>query len=927
MTFEHRVHDRCACGSTLESRHAPAAPRAFPLGTTSRVYERSLPFRIEHIDLDLRIDMAERAVDGIAILDVVRVDKTARTLVLDAVAFEVHSVSAAAGKSREASAHRVVAFIADGDVIRIELPLDLNAASVRIAYRAKPRRGMYFLAPDEHVVDRPRQVWTQCQDEDARRIFPCHDKPHAKSTYDIAVHVAPGQTVLSNGELVSSESERQGGTFRWSMRDPMPSYLFTLVAGELEVIEARAGDLPLSYLFPPGRKDDAMRAFGRTPEMIALFADKTGLPYPFVKYAQVVVSDFTFGGMENTTATTLYEYVLLDEKAALDITSDDLVAHELAHHWFGDLVTCRDWSHAWLNEGFATFMESIDREAHKGKDDYQHGLLGELGGYLAEARGRYRRPLVCNDYELPIDLFDRHLYEKGALVLHLLRTELGDEVFWGGVGAYLKKHAHGVVETRDLQRALEAASGRSLERFFEQWLHRPGHPELSVRLEWGGGVLAVEVKQTQTTTALPVVAGEALAVPIFAVDLTVDVLETDDDGTTSVRRHTLRVDRAAQTYAIAVARRPAGVVLDADLRVLGDITPEIPSDWLRFALEKAPTARGRVLAAHALGRRNDLPNAKALRRALTKDDEFWGVRAECASALGEHRTGDAFGALVLGAKVAHPKVRRAVATALGRWKTPAAAAALEPLALSDPSYLVQAAAARAIGATRQPLAFDLLVTLLDRASWADVVRSGALDGLAVLRDERAVPHLLAKIRYGVPQRARRAAIFALAQLSQDRKSRESLEDQLDAEDPYVLFDVVRALGEIADVRSRAPLSRLLDTDLEGRVRRKVREVLRDLVGPPRRDAAVLRDDLESLRKEHAEVISRLGKMEARLSGEAKKGDQDADKPKGKSSKGGDDKAPMSTAAKSAKAEPPASKTSGGKATSSSKATKSRKERK
>jgi aminopeptidase N len=878
MTFEHRLHDRCACNA-IESQGAPAAPRAFPLGTTSRVYERALPFRIEHIELDLRIAMAEKAVDGIAVLDVRRVDKRAKTLVLDAVGFDVHGVSAAAGKSREASAFRKVAYVADGESIRVELPVDLESVSVRVAWRATPRRGMYFLAPDEHVANRPRQVWTQCQDEDARRIFPCHDKPHQKSTYDIAIHVAPGQTVLSNGELVGTPAERAQGTFRWSMRDPMPSYLFTVVAGDLEVIEARAGDLPLSYLFPPGRRDDAMRAFGRTPEMVKLFADKTGVPYPFVKYAQVVVSDFTFGGMENTTATTMYEHILLDEKAALDVTSDDLVAHELAHHWFGDLVTCRDWSHAWLNEGFATYMESVDREAHKGRDEYEHGLLGELGGYVAEARGRYRRPVVCNDYELPIDLFDRHLYEKGGLVLHLLRTELGDDVFWGGVRTYLEKHAHGIVETRDLQRALEAASGRSLDRFFEQWLHRPGHPELAVRLEWSEGVLTVAVSQTQSTTAMPAVAGEALAVPIFSFELTVDLLEPEDKGSDkasdkadkgaqAVKRHVLRVERAAQSFAIPVAKRPAGVVLDADLRVLGEINADVPSDWMRCALESAPTARGRVLAAHALARKNDLPNKKALEKALLREEEFWGVRAECATALGEHRTGDAFTALAAGAKVAHPKVRRAVATALGRWKSPAAAAALEPLALADPSYLVQAAAARAIGATRQPLAFDLLVSLLDRPSWADVVRAGAVDGLAVLRDERAVPHLLAKIRYGVPQRARRAAIFALAQLSQDRKSREALEDQLDAEEPYVLFDVVRALGEIADVRSRAPLSRLLDGDLDGRVRRKVREVLRDLVGPPRRDAAVLRDDLETLRKEQADVIARLGKMEARLKADA-----------------------------------------------------------
>src|SRR5262249_46134674 len=239
----------------------------------------------------------------------------------------------------------------------------------------------------------------------------------------------------------------------------------------------------------------------RTPEMIRRFGELIGVKYPWNKYAQVVVSDFIFGGMENTTATTMYEHILLDERAAIDVTSDDLIAHELAHQWFGDLVTCRDWSHGWLNEGFATFMEHIDRESHLGRDEYDHGLRGDAEAYSAEARGRYRRPIVCQDYEAPIDIFDRHLYEKGACVLHMLRRELGDALFFGGVRAYLTRHQKGVVETRDLMRALEEVSGRSLERFFEQWVYRPGHPELEIKVEHEGEVATVSVKQTQVSAA------------------------------------------------------------------------------------------------------------------------------------------------------------------------------------------------------------------------------------------------------------------------------------------------------------------------------------------------------------------------------------------------------------------------------------------
>src|SRR5208283_332536 len=205
--------------------------------------------------------------------------------------------------------------------------------------------------------------------------------------------------------------------------------------------------------------------FGRTPDMVSHFSAITGVPYPWSRYSQVVVSDFIFGGMENTTATTMYEHILYDERASIDVTSDDLIAHELAHQWFGDYVTCRDWPEAWLNEGFATFMELVFREKHLGRDEYFYGLKADLDAYLGEAHGRYRRPIVCREYEAPLDLFDRHLYEKGGVVLHLLRTELGDSLFWAGIKLYLTRHAHGIVETSDLMRALEDASGRGLGRF------------------------------------------------------------------------------------------------------------------------------------------------------------------------------------------------------------------------------------------------------------------------------------------------------------------------------------------------------------------------------------------------------------------------------------------------------------------------------
>ena len=875
MPLEHRLHARCGCSSAGLAEHAASAGRPFAFPTSARHFERDRPFAVAHLALDITLEVAVKSIRAEAALDVRRVDASAEELSLDAVGFDVQDVGVD-GKS--------VSWRYDGRTIQVPIPPSLQAARVTVRYGATPRRGLYFIEPDDHYPDKPRQVWSQCQEEDARHFFPCHDSPHVKMTTEIVAHVPNGWFALSNGVLTASEKPAEGdATYRWRMDEPHSSYLVTLVAGEFSEIVASARvdgrEVPVTYLVPRGREADGRRSFARTPEMMLHFGEVTGGAYPWSKYAQVVVTDFIFGGMENTTATTLYEHVLLDERAALDISSDDLIAHELAHQWFGDYVTCRAWYEGWLNEGFATFFEQVWREKALGADEYEFGVKGDLDAYASEARGRYRRPIVCQDYDAPLDLFDRHLYEKGSLVLHALRMEVGSAVFWSGVRAYLEKHAHGVVETRDLQRAIEEVSGRGLGRFFEQWLYKPGHPEMEVEMAWDKGVLAISTKQTQATTD---------GVPAcFELPLDLDLGGADG----RVVRRSLRVTDKQQAFALPAPDRPAFVVVDPALRIIGEVRTKAPSDMLREQLARAPTARGRWLAAQALGKTDDPPAIAALARVLSTEAEFWGTRVECASALGKIRARECFEALTKARRAAHPKVRRAVMEALGNFRTIDALEAIKPHALRDDSYLVESEAARALGRTRQAAAYDLLVDLLDRPSWFDVVRSGAIDGLATLRDDRAVPLLTADVRYGHPTRVRRAAAMALPKIAGDRRTRETLELLLDDRDPLVRIDAVRALAELGDSKARPALRDRLDTDTDPRVRRHVREALRDLA-EPKRGTEPLRDELEKLQSEHGELKARLAKLEAQLGGrsagrpEGKASDAKAKKDKGEHGKRG-----------------------------------------
>jgi aminopeptidase N len=830
-----RAHARCGCGLLAHSTSAHAGARPFALASSTKHYERDRPFALMHLDLDGLVDFPSKRFVASCTLSFRRIDKTSTTVELDAIGFEVKHV-------RLDKSDAIYTY--DGQVLRVTVPRKLDTFSVTITYTAYPRRGMYFLEPDSAYPSRPRQVWTQCQEDDARHFVPCHDAPHTKMTSAIRVTVPEGYTALSNGDLVRRDVSRGLPRFAFVHAEPHSSYLLTIVVGQFDEYEETYRGVALRFLAPKGKLNDARASFANTRKMFEVFETKTGVPYPWKSYAQVVVSDFIFGGMENTTATTLYEHVVLDARARLDMTSDDLIAHELAHQWFGDLVTCRDWSHGWLNEGFATYFEHIWREAHLGLDEFHYGLLTDLHNYAAEARGRYRRPVVCAEYDAPLDLFDRHLYEKGGLFLHTLRVELGDAVFFAGVRAYLQRHGKGLVETRDLLRGLESESGKSLERMFDEALYRPGHPELEVELTFNAAhTMSISVRQVQAT---------ADQVPAaFAFPLWVEWAEAPSakKAPPRLRRGRFWVDKRSETFTLPFNVRPLYVVVDPDMRVLGELNVTAPADMLREQLKRGTTARARWLAAQSMASLGDRVTEAALADALLRESEFWGVRAECAAALARGRSAFAHEVLERGLGVQHPKVRRAVVSALGIYGEAVNVDKVRPLAERDASYFVAAEALRTLGKSKGKATRAVLERALRQPSWADVVAQGAVDGLVATRDEGAVETLIGLTKYGYATRVRRAALLGLPKLADGRKVREALEAQLNDADPYLRIDAVRALVDLGDPKAKVKLAEHVDRDLDARARRRMREALRDLGGDGKRALTDLRDELEKLRAE------------------------------------------------------------------------------
>ncbi len=851
----HRAHHQGGSGRGAREPFALA-------GTTAR-YAPDRSVDVRHTRLELRLDPTRRFIAGTATHTVVALDEGVTEIELHADELTILSVADGAG--------RALPFThAEGRVrIRLRAPLALGAeASVTLAYEGSPRRGLYFVAPDVHHPDKPHQAWTQGQDEDSRYWFPCFDHPGEKASTEILARVPARYQALSNGALVG-RTPHEDGTVTWHWRQALPhsAYLVTLVVGEFEEVALESPRVPLTVWVRPGQTGRVQAAFGRTAKMLEVFERRFGVAYPWEKYAQVVVEDFIFGGMENTSATTLIDVALFDERAGLDYDADDLIAHELAHQWWGDLLTCRDWPHAWLNEGFATWCETVFKEEHLGGEESAYERHTQRAGYLEEDAADYRRAIVDRRYAEPIDLFDRHLYEKGGCVLHMLRKELGEEPFWRAIRTYAETHAGQSVVTEDLIRAVERATGRNLEWFFDQWVFRGGHPELTCVWAFDGKRkdLALTLRQGQ--------AGDELTPEAFRFHVEVEAVFKGGRR----QRHRLEVTRRDHTLHIPCDEAPERVRFDPDGDLLATVELEGGADGHRTALAKDEAVIVRVRAAAALAKDATQATVDALAKAL--HDPFWGVGAEAAAALGRVRTPAARDALVAGlTAVKHPKARRALAAALGAFRGDAVVgeALARLLKRGDPSLFVEATAAAALGAVRAPGAFETLAhALATKESWIETIRMGCVRGLAALGDERAVPLLLERLAPREAMRLRSAAAGALAVLGRRLVQREAVREALvdllgDASFPVVSNAIV-ALRVLGDERALGALHALAESGADGRVKRAAR-IAAGRIGrgaERTKEVARLSDDLEGLRRTNLDLVSRLERLEGKLAPPAK----------------------------------------------------------
>lgn len=853
--------------------------RSFELPGAKPHYNPDRPGQVEHIYLDLSLDIPNQSYTGSCQIRLLPIRDGVNSLTLDAVNLNIESVQV-----NEVSEK----FDYDGEQLFIQLsqPTQIGVKLlIAIAYSVeKPQRGIYFIQPDKHYPHKPTQVWTQGEDEDSRFWFPCFDYPGQLSSSEIKVRVPKPFIAISNGELIDTIEDGNHKIYHWLQQQVHPTYLMTLAVGNFAAIRDEWQGKPVTYYVEKGREEEAKRSMGKTPRMMEFLSEKYGYTYAFPNYDQVCVDDFIFGGMENTSTTLLTDRCLLDERATLDNrNTESLVVHELAHQWFGDLVVIKHWSHAWIKEGMASYSEVMWTEHEYGAEEAVYYRLLEARSYLAEDASRYRRPMVTHVYREAIELYDRHIYEKGSCVYHMIRAELGDELFWQAIGTFVRDNAHKTVETIDLLRAIEKTTGRNLMFLFDQYVYRGGHPDFKVAYSWdlSANLAKVTVTQTQATT-------EAnsnnnlfdLKIPI-GFGYSSEGVE-GKENTPDLKVFTVRVNEREQSFYFPLKEKPQYISFDVGNNYLKTVSLEYPVPELKAQMEYDQNPISRIYAAEALAKKGGLEAVNALSAAL-KNDSFWGVRVEVAKQLAEVKLDQAFDGLVVGLKDESAFVRRSVAEALGTIKTNESYKALKPLLQDgDPSYYVESMAARSIGAIASANLDDkpkeqkvlklLKSVLVDKAGWNEVVRSGAIAGLAELKSSSAALNLVLEYtKIGTPQPLRLSAIRALGKISlgQTPANLEAILDKLAelAKESFFLTQVavVVALGQMETPKAVSILRSLADQTPDGRVRRYAEEEITKVQKQIGTEGTLrqLREELDQIKQQNQELRSRLENLEAK----------------------------------------------------------------
>ena len=705
-----------ASGITVPSWLPPAAPYR---PSATRLTD------VTDTKLDVRFDYARQYLLGTAVLTLHAHFYPQSVAVLDAKGFTIKGVQLVGLK-----ADKPLTYKYDGRQLAVNLDRAYSREQpyqLRLTYVAKPNelpaggseaitaaKGLYFINPLGKEPNKPRQIWTQGETQSNSCWFPTIDHPNQRMTQEITLTVEDQFKTLSNGLLVATHKNPDGSrTDTWRQSLPAAPYLTMLAVGDFAVVADAWHGKAVEYYVEPKYKNTAKAVFGHTPEMMEFYSKKLGVEFPWEKYAQIAVRDYVSGAMENTTATVHGAAIQATPRELLDNpyeTSESIITHELFHHWFGDYVTCESWSNLPLNESFANYAQYLWAEHQYGADAAALEQQQNLARYLEEAESK-RVPLIRYHYENREDMFDRHSYEKGGRVLHMLRKYVGDEAFFTALNHYLTKNKYTAVQISELREAFEETTGEDLQWFFDQWFLQRGHPELKVTHTYGNGQVLLRVQQTQDT----------LFQPVFRLPVTVTVWQKEKPT-----NHRITITKADQTFSFLAADKPAMVKFDSEGQLLAQLDEERSMEELIFQFYHAQSYLQKYEALDLLqNKTTDFAVSGLMRNALS--DKFFAVRRTALDHLRGYRGPSANAVRAEVQRLATSDPSSAVrAQALGTLASFPAEnyAATYQSALRDSSYVVEAAAINALAKLPSNTARQQITAL------EDTPNSGLLVALA-----------------------------------------------------------------------------------------------------------------------------------------------------------------------------------------------------
>ena len=836
---------------------------------SGRQYAPDRKVDLQHLRLEVTPDLKARTVAGNCVLTFEPIARPLRELTLGAVDLNIKNMEANVALAGYEMTN-------DGLEIAFDPPVEPGKqVTLSIDYSAEPRRGLYFRTPELGFRTEDTHIWTQGEPHESRHWFPSIDYPNERFTSEIICHIPREFTVLSNGRQIEEVNEADGmKRVHYRQEKPHVAYLIALAAGKFAKLEDQYNDISLRFFTPQSRAPYAANGFRDTADILKFLEEELGVPYPWPKYDQVVVEDYHIGGMENTSLTVLNPIAVFPNESENLRDLYGLIAHELVHQWFGDLVTCKDWSELYLNEGFAVYYSYLYDGHKNGNDALLHAVYNDRKGILYNKDEK--RPIVSRKYNHAWDQFDQRAYAKGGWVLHMLRSQLGEDLFRRCVTHYLKKNALSSVDTHDLQQAFEEITGLSLLPFFDQWVHNAGHPDLKVSYDWMPHEKLAKISVEQLQAAAVAKGKEkdpaknAAGPPLFDLPLTLRFVGPD-----FVVDRDVVVNKKMQDFYVPLPDKPDVVRFDSRTQVLGSIDFEKPKEMLYTQLQREDDVVGRLLAADALNDKEDQKSIDALKTALQRDS-FFGVRRQAAQALADIGTPKALAALTESRDQPDARVRRQVVRAIGSFFHPDAKVALIEILGAEKNPDIIADAIRPLGKYPGSDVSAEIRRLLQQESYDNAVAAAAMDAARAREDATFLPLMQQVIEQDVafPSKTLPGALDAVAYLGKELDERQQVRDfltgYLNHPREKVQLAAINALGTLGDPATMDAVRAFHRGPKGDRKKKAAAEALKKIrkkqdtpesLNALRGQLDTLREENESFRKDVEDLKQRLDAKE------------------------------------------------------------------